>query len=165
VEFTIHHRRERLEAVYDALVRQRIGRARGVCWVLAIASMGALLMGWPWMALWGPVCGGSLVAVAGLGVMRDETIKQVREQFELVGADALHYRVEDEGLYEASRLGEGRMRWLAFAAPREVAGHLLLPRKPEGAGGYIALPLDQIGPEVRQALEDRIRGAAQTPVG
>jgi hypothetical protein len=165
MEFTIHHRLETMLAFYEALLKERYGNARTVSLIVALAAMVALVLALPWPWVWSALLGGSAVALAGLGMVRDAVRKQVREQYELVGAASLRYRIEDDGLFEVSRLGESRMRWHAFAPPRELAGHLVLARLPLDAGAIIALPLDQIDSAQRQALEDHVKRATQPPMG
>lgn len=165
MEFNVSHRLDRLVPLYDALWTERLGRATTVFRVLAVASM-TVLLSWPaarWPAL--AVVSASVMAIALIGLARDALRRQIRGQYEALDLQQIRYRIHDEGLSETTAAGEGTLRWRAFAPPRELAGFLVLQRRPAGSGNVIALPLDQIGPEVRRAIEDRIAHATTTGVG
>ena len=166
MEFSIRHRLDALLALYTALGRERLGTATRVCWILAIGSATAALLMWPTLNwAWTALSGGSVVAIALLGLARDNIQRQVRQQFELVGAGPIHYRIGESGLREDSAIGESLLRWQAFDSPRELAGFLLLPRRPAISGLVIALPLDQVAENARREIQDRIAHANATRMG
>jgi hypothetical protein len=165
MEFTVTHRLDRLLPLYDALVVERVGRARTLLWIVAVAAATALLMGrgMPWWAA--ALLAGSATAIALIGMTRESVRQHVTAQFELLEREPLRYRLDEAGLFEASFVGEGTLRWHAFAAPRELAGFLVLPRHPVQGGHLIALPLDQLPPEARRVIEGRVERAASGPMG
>lgn len=165
MEFSVTHRLDRLVPLYEAIWAERFGRAITVFGAVAVASMTALILwsGGPWLAV--AALSASLMAIALISLARESMRQQVERQFAELGLQQMRYRIEDTGFSEASTAGDCTLRWHAFAPPRELAGFLVLPRRPANSGNVIALPLDQLSAEARRAIEDRIGHAAATRVG
>jgi hypothetical protein len=165
MEFDISHRIDRVVSLYDALWAERFSAPARVSLGGAVAAACALLL-WPGARIASAaICSACALAAAVAWWIRSTTRQQVQRQFDELRLAHMRYRVLEEGLSESSAAGNCLLRWHALAPPRELAGFLVVPRRPIDSNNLIALPLDQLSAEARRAIEDRIGRAAATPVG
>lgn len=165
MEFNVSHRLDRVVGLYDALWAERFRAPALWSFGGAVAAACAMLL-WPGARLVAvAIFSACVLATAIARLVRSMTRQQVRRQFEELRLAQMRYRVLDEGLSESSAAGDCMLRWHALAPPRELAGFLVVPRRPIDSNNLIALPLDQLSAEARLAIEDRIGRAAATRVG
>jgi hypothetical protein len=163
MEIEVQHRPERLVALYDVLWAERFRTVMFIAGSLAVAALVWLLLGG--RVLPAGVFGASLAVVVAGQLVRETLRRQVAAQLASFGAQPLRYHIDDEGLRETSSIGDCQLRWHAFDRPRELGGFLVLPRHPKDVGQVIALPLESLPADARQAIEDRVAAASTTRVG
>jgi hypothetical protein len=165
MEASITHRLDRLAALYDALWAERFRRPVIVLYVVAVAATTAILV-WPEARLIAVAIASACVVMIAVARVASVSMQQrIRQQIEALDLWTLRYRIDEGALAEASAVGECSLHWHAFAPPREIAGYLVLQRRPVSSGNLIALPLDQLGAEVRSTLEDRVARASAPRMG
>jgi hypothetical protein len=158
IEFRVRHSRESLARLYRGVYGRRFRAVHAVLWAVLLLFLAAMVLSAsaPWFLVAGFVT--ALLGVVFLVALRANAVTMALTYLDQIGPE-LAYRVDDAGIAEESPLGRHQSYWRAFCGTREAEGHLLVERAPREAMVFVALPLDQLPPGAREAIEAGVRAA------